>query len=72
MYFVVTDRFVNGDTSNDHRDQGGGRANPKTRTFDIPLPPCNGVAGNIGYLGGDFKGIADNLDYIRGMGFTSV
>ena len=72
VYFVVTDRFVNGDTSNDHRDQGGGRANPKTRTFDIPLPPCNGVAGNIGYLGGDFKGIADNLDYIRGMGFTSV
>jgi glycosidase len=68
VYFVVTDRFVNGDTGNDHRDQGGG----STRTFDIPLPPCNGVAGNIGYLGGDFKGIADHLDYIREMGFTSV
>ncbi len=63
VYFVMTDRFVNGDPSNDHRDQG---------SFDIPLPPCNGVAGNIGYLGGDFKGLADNLDYIRGMGFTSV
>jgi glycosidase len=72
VYFVVTDRFVNGDTANDHRDQGGGAANPKTRTFDIPLPACDGVAGNIGYLGGDFKGIADNLDYIRAMGFTSV
>ena len=23
VYFVVTDRFVNGDPSNDHRDQGG-------------------------------------------------
>lgn len=67
VYFVVTDRFVNGDTSNDHRDQGGAH-----KTFDIQLPPCNGVAGNIGYLGGDFKGIADNLDYIRGMGFTSI
>ncbi|QIL20378.1 alpha-amylase family glycosyl hydrolase [Thermomonas sp. HDW16] len=67
VYFVVTDRFVNGDTSNDQRTQGG-----KHRTFNIPLPPCDGVAGNIGYLGGDFKGIADNLDYIRGMGFTSV
>ncbi|GHB97018.1 alpha-amylase family glycosyl hydrolase [Thermomonas carbonis] len=67
VYFVVTDRFVNGDTGNDHRDQGGAN-----RTFDIPLPVCDGVAGNIGYLGGDFKGIADNLDYIRGMGFTSV
>lgn len=63
VYFVVTDRFVNGDTANDQREQG---------TFDIPLAPCNGVAGNIGYLGGDFRGLADNLDYIREMGFTSV
>ena len=23
IYFVLTDRFVNGDTSNDQRDQGG-------------------------------------------------
>ncbi|HRP34978.1 MAG TPA: alpha-amylase family glycosyl hydrolase [Gammaproteobacteria bacterium] len=67
VYFVVTDRFVNGDPGNDHRDQGGAH-----RTFDIPLAPCDGVAGNIGYLGGDFKGIADNLDYIHGMGFSSV
>lgn len=63
VYFVVTDRFVNGDTANDQRDQG---------TFDLPLAPCNGVAGNIGYLGGDFRGLADNLGYIREMGFTSV
>ena len=67
VYFVVTDRFVNGDPANDHRGQGGAR-----RTFDIPLEPCDGVAGNIGYLGGDFKGIADNLDYIRDMGFGAV
>lgn len=67
VYFVVTDRFVNGDTGNDHRDQGGAH-----RSFDIPLPACDGVVDNIGYLGGDFKGIADNLGYIRAMGFTSV
>jgi len=67
VYFVVTDRFVNGDPGNDHRDQGGER-----RTFDIPLPPCDGVVDNIGYLGGDFKGLADNLDYIHGMGFGAV
>ncbi|MBV2209371.1 MAG: cyclomaltodextrin glucanotransferase [Thermomonas sp.] len=67
VYFVMTDRFVNGDTSNDQRDQGGA-----LHTFDIPLAPCNGVAGNIGYLGGDFKGIADHLGYIQEMGFTSV
>ena len=67
VYFVVTDRFVNGDPGNDQRDQGGAR-----RTFDLPLEPCDGVAGNIGYLGGDFKGLADNLDYIHGMGFGAV
>ena len=67
VYFVVTDRFVNGDTGNDQREQGGAN-----RTFDIALPACDGVAGNIGYLGGDFKGIADNLDYIHGMGFGAV
>ncbi len=63
VYFVMTDRFVNGDPDNDQRAQG---------TFDIPLPPCNGVSGNIGYLGGDFKGIAENLDYIREMGFGAL
>jgi len=67
VYFVMTDRFVNGDRSNDHRDQGGAR-----RTFDIPLAPCDGVAGNIGYLGGDFRGLLDNAGYIRDLGFTAV
>ena len=68
IYFVVTDRFVNGDPSNDQRDQGG--SDPALRTFDRPVPDANG--DNIGYLGGDFKGIADNAGYISGMGFTSV
>lgn len=56
VYFVMTDRTVNGDPANDQRDQGGA-----LHTFNIPLPPCNGVSGNIGYMGGDFKGIADHL-----------
>lgn len=68
IYFVLTDRFVNGDPSNDHRDQGG-----KHRTFDVPTPGApEGESDNIGYLGGDFKGIVDNAGYIRDMGFTSV
>lgn len=67
LYFVLLDRFVNGDPGNDQREQGG--AHP---TFDIPLPPCDGVSGNIGYLGGDFRGLLDNADYIREMGFTGV
>jgi len=67
IYFVLTDRFVNGDPGNDQRDQGG--AHP---TFDLPLAPCDGVSGNIGYLGGDFRGLLDNAGYIRDLGFTAV
>ncbi|WP_372014674.1 alpha-amylase family glycosyl hydrolase [Pseudoxanthomonas sp. 10H] len=67
VYFVMTDRFVNGDPSNDHRDQGGAHA-----TFDLPLSPCDGEVGNIGYLGGDFRGLLDNAGYIHDLGFTAV
>jgi cyclomaltodextrin glucanotransferase len=68
IYFVVTDRFVNGDPSNDQRDQGGAH-----RTFDIPVPGAPaGQSDNIGYLGGDFKGIVDNARYIRDLGFSAV
>ncbi len=67
VYFVVTDRFVNGDPGNDHRDQGG--AHP---SFDIPLKCPDGVVAHLGYLGGDFRGLLDNADYIREMGFSAV
>ncbi|WP_266183825.1 alpha-amylase family glycosyl hydrolase [Dyella humicola] len=67
IYFVMTDRFVNGDPSNDHRDQGGAH-----HTFDIPVQGPNGETDNIGYLGGDFKGVLNNAGYIRGMGFGAV
>jgi cyclomaltodextrin glucanotransferase len=67
IYFVVTDRFVNGDPGNDQREQGGAN-----RTFDIPIAGPNGDADNIGYLGGDFKGVLNNADYIRDLGFSAV
>ncbi|MEO8998853.1 MAG: alpha-amylase family glycosyl hydrolase [Rhodanobacter sp.] len=68
IYFVMTDRFVNGDPSNDHRDQGGAH-----RTFDIPVAGApRGESANIGYLGGDFKGVLNNAGYIRDMGFGAV
>lgn len=68
VYFLMTDRFVNGDPSNDQRQQGGAN-----RSFDRPVPgaPAGG-SDNIGYLGGDFKGIADNADYIKGLGFDAI
>ena len=44
VYFVLTDRFVNGDPSNDQRTQGG-----KHPTFDQPTPGAPaGRTDNVG------------------------
>ncbi len=68
VYFVLTDRFVDGDPGNNHADQGG----PDLHTFDRPLTEEGRIVANIGYLGGDFRGILDNADYIAEMGFTAI
>ena len=69
IYFVVTDRFVNGDTANDQREQGL----PDHGTFDRPVPGAPpGRSANVGYLGGDWRGLLDNAGYIREMGFGAV
>jgi glycosidase len=68
VYFLMTDRFVNGDESNDQRQQGG-----VNYTFNRPVPGAPaGESDNIGYLGGDFKGIAQNADYIKNLGFDAI
>ncbi len=72
VYFVLTDRFVNGDPSNDQRDQGKARGKAFA-TFDRPVPNApQGRRDNVGYLGGDFKGLAQHAQYIRDMGFSAV
>lgn len=65
VYFLMTDRFVNGDETNDHRKQGCSVA----CTWHQKIPGKNAF---IGYMGGDFKGILDNSGYIRDMGFSSI
>ena len=61
FYFVMADRFENGDTGNDRgRIQGG----PTQHGFD---PTNKGF-----YQGGDLKGLLDRIDYIRGLGTTSI
>jgi glycosidase len=73
VYLVVTDRFVNGDTSNDHRDQGRQSSNQGAHyTFDRPIEGPNGDTDNVGYLGGDFQGLLENAAYIHEMGFSAV
>ena len=70
VYFLLTDRFVDGDPSNNHVDQGG--PDPERRTFDRPMQVPGYAEANIGYLGGDFKGVLDNAAYIAEMGFTAI
>lgn len=61
FYFVLTDRFANGDPSNDTGGLGGGR---DRNGFD---PTAVGY-----YHGGDLKGLTGKLDYIRGLGATAI
>ena len=68
VYFIVTDRFVDGDPANNFPDQGG----VELGTFDRPIRVGDSAPANIGYLGGDFKGVLNNADYIADMGFTAI
>ncbi|MFQ3198365.1 MAG: glycosidase [Paraglaciecola sp.] len=67
IYFVMTDRFVDGDVTNNHVLQGG-----PLPTFDLPLTSAEGQTANVGYLGGDLQGVLNNAAYISDMGFTAV
>lgn len=68
VYFIITDRFVDGDAENNYPHQG----EPDAGNFDIPIQLDGLAPANIGYLGGDFRGVLDNADYITEMGFTAI
>ncbi len=58
IYLIVPDRFANGDYNNDVVD--GMKENKIDRKFDG------------GRHGGDIRGMINNLDYIKDMGFTAI
>lgn len=57
MYLLMPDRFANGDKTN---DQIAGMNQGYNRQEDF------------GRHGGDIKGIVNNLDYLKDMGFTAI
>lgn len=61
IYHIMTDRFENGDPSN---DRGGEPSTISSGGFD-PSSPTH-------YQGGDFKGILAHLDYIENLGATAL
>ena len=61
IYFVLPDRFENGDASN---DTGGIAGGPTDHGFD---PARKGF-----YQGGDLAGLMQRLDYIEALGATAI
>lgn len=61
VYFVLPDRFDNGDTANDTGGIEGGKLD---NGYD---PTDKGF-----YHGGDIKGLIKHLDYIQGLGMTAI
>ena len=61
FYFVMADRFENGTKAN---DTGGIAGGPMQHGFD---PTSKGF-----YNGGDLNGLLERIDYIQGLGTTSI
>lgn len=61
LYFLLPDRFENGDTTN---DRGGLSGDRLVTGFD--------PASKAFYHGGDLKGILRRLDYIQALGATAI
>lgn len=61
IYFVMPDRFENGDSTN---DTGGIAGGPADHGF---LPEDKGY-----YQGGDLVGLTQRLDYLSGLGMTAI
>ena len=58
LYFVITDRFFNGDKSNDN-------------SYGRPSVDSAGYTSGT-FHGGDFKGLTSKLDYIRSLGVNAI
>ncbi|MCX5382826.1 pullulanase-type alpha-1,6-glucosidase [Streptomyces sp. NBC_00083] len=61
FYFVLPDRFADGDSANDRGGLTGSR-------LDTGYDPTDKGF----YQGGDLKGITRKLDYIKGLGTTAI
>lgn len=56
IYFLMVDRFANGDPSNDRQTKSGIESGPKESQ----------------YSGGDLQGLLQHLEYIKGMGVDAI
>ena len=61
IYFVMLDRFENGDPTNDT----GGFTGDQTKTGFLASSPAF-------YHGGDIRGLINRIPYIKSLGFTAI
>ncbi|MER5813392.1 pullulanase-type alpha-1,6-glucosidase [Streptomyces sp. NPDC002033] len=61
FYFLLPDRFANGDPRNDRGGLTGSRSQTGLDPTDKGF-----------YQGGDLKGLTDRLDYVKGLGTTAI
>lgn len=67
VYQIITDRFVDGDTSNNIP------AGSSSNIFDDPDRDGLGNGDDLKlYQGGDWQGIIDKVSYLKNMGITAV
>ncbi len=59
IYQIVTDRFYDGNSSNDNCSEGSGLYDPTQTNWNL-------------YWGGDLAGIQAQLSYLQGMGVTAI
>ncbi len=59
IYQIVTDRFFNGDTTNDNPPQSSGLFDGTRTNWQL-------------YWGGDLAGIQQKMTYLQGMGITAI
>ncbi len=63
MYLIMTDRFANGDLIND---------GPDAHSAADSVEAVAERAQSRGWHGGDLRGVMDHLDYLQGLGITTV
>src|SRR5229473_2381708 len=59
IYQIITDRFFNGDTTNDNPSQSSGLFDSTKTNWQL-------------YWGGDLAGIKQKMSYLNGMGVTTI
>jgi len=64
LYFLLIDRFHNGDTTND--------AGSNPASHELYTPDAKNETALKTYQGGDLQGIIDKLPYLKSLGITAI